>query len=517
MRPPFFAQLLLSYILKKEDRLHRLGDFAEVFLYTAENDGKFSAWRWYWFQVFKSIPVMIKNSIYFGVIMFANNLKIALRIIKNHKIYSFISISGVAVSLAACFLILKYVSFEQSYDYFHENVDNLYRITNDRYQDGKLIQHGVIFYPSVPKAMKKDYPEVINYSRMTQFSQMNIKHDEISFDENICFADSAFWGMFSFPLLLGDSKTALSKPYSILLSENYAQKYFGNNWQDKNIIGETLSMNNRNQLVLTGVFENIPKNSHMIFDIVVNYQTIGTIYGSAAEDSWTNSNYMAYLQLVPGTNPNILEQKFVDFSERYFKGSEVTGYVEKFYLQPLPDIHLKSDYEYETWAHGNSTAVNALLVIAGFILIIAWVNYINLSTARSMERAKEVGLRKVVGAQRGQIIKQFLLESILFNTAGLLIAIIIVNLLQPLFTNLLSVEFSTDFLTSQFGIIFFIFFLLGTIVSGLYPAFITSAFQTISVIKGKIKYSAHSQFVRKGLVVFQFVLSFYGGKVVSSG
>jgi len=509
MRPPRLAEWLLIIFLKAENCNHRLGDFEEVFQYTAQENGWLTAYKWYWLQVICSIPEFINLSFYWSMAMLKNYLTIALRTLNNHKTYSFINIAGVAISIAACFLILKYVSFELSYDGFHKNANNLYRLTNDRYQNGELIQHGVITYPSVAKTMYSDYPEVLNFTRVTQFIRMYMQRDEIGFDENIVFADSAFFSMFSFPLLIGDAKTALAAPYSILLSESFAQKYFGNNWREDGVLGKVLRVDNRYDLTVTAVFENIPANSHLKFDLLTSWSTLGKEYNENYEDSWTNSNFMGYLQLAPGTDSKVLEQKFVDFSKRHFKGAEVTGYLESFYLQPLQDIHLYSDYEYdETWIHGNGTVVIALLLIAAFILIITWVNYVNLSTARSMDRAKEIGVRKVLGARRAQIVKQFLFESILINALGFLVAVGIIQLLQPIFSNLLTVQFSSALFTNSLGVGFLALFVTGTIVSGLYPAFLTSSFMPISVLKGKFTRSGRGRLIRKGLVIFQFALSF---------
>ncbi|MFQ5627843.1 MAG: ABC transporter permease [bacterium] len=440
--------------------------------------------------------------------MLKNYLKIAIRTLHKNRIYSFINVLGLGISIAACLLILHYVDFELSFDAFHENADNLYRLTNDRYQNGELTQHGVITYPSVPKAMHRDYPEIVNYSRVIQFSRLYLRHGETGFDERIVFADSAFFGMFSFPLLQGDANSALAEPYSILLSESAANKYFGNNWRIKNLLGERFTIDNRFDLALTGVFQDVPVNSHTQFDFLISYKTLGKAYGIENEDSWTNSNFHVYLQLAPGADADALERKFIDFSERYFQGTKVSNSLERFYLQPLKDIHLYADFEYETWTHGNGTAVWALLAIAGFILIIAWVNYINLTTARSLERAKEVGVRKVIGARKNQLIKQFLLESLFLNAAGLVLAFVLVELLRPLFSMLFSVQFSLSYLLNPFGIAFLLLFSAGTLASALYPGFLIASFETISVLKGKMARSVHGQRMRKGLVVFQFVMSF---------
>lgn len=412
-----------------------------------------------------------------------------------------------AISIAVCALILQYADFELHYDAFHANIENLYRLTNDRYQNGELIQHGVITYPSVPKAMAADYAEVINYTRLVEFGRAYLRYKEVAFDESILYADSAFLSMFSFPLLKGNVKTALAGPNSILLSESSAIKYFGESWAQRNILGEIVTVDNRSDLAVTGVFENVPENSHIKFDFLASYKTLNQIWPEA-EDSWTNSNFMVYLQLAPGADSRALEQKFVDFSERYFHGAKVTGSLERFFLQPLKRIHLYSNYEYETWAQGNGTAVWALLLIAGLILIIAWINYVNLTTARAIDRAKEVGVRKVVGARTRQLLKQFLIESLLYNAAGLVVALVLVEVLRPLIIKHLGIHLSSSFLTSDVVLIFVLLFAFGTMASALYPGVIISSFKMSSVLKGSLLRSARGHLFRKGLVVFQFIMSF---------
>lgn len=506
-KPPRLAEFLLRNFFKNEDQGHRLGDFEEVFQDIRQRSGGLSAWKWYWMQVIRSTPDLIKNSIYWSIAMFKNYLKVALRNLSKHKVYSFIKIAGVAISIAACFLILNYINFELSFDRFHENGKSIYRVTNDRFQDGELIQHGVITYPSVFPTMYADYPEVINFTRVSTTSRGFISRGEIGFDESIFYADAGFLSMFSFPLIIGDVQTALAEPYSILLAESVAERYFGNNWRDENILGEVLTRDNDYELTVTGVFEDIPENSHMTFNILVSYLTLGKAYDPRMVDSWRNSNFYGYLQLKPGTDPRSLEKKFVEFSKKYFKGTEVTGYREDFFLQPLYAIHLNSNYEYD-WVHGNGTVVTALILIAGFILIIAWVNYINLTTARSLVRAREIGIRKVIGAQKSQIIKQFLFESVLVSAIGLLVAFGIVVLLQPVFSDLLNIQFSSSLLSSGVGMAFLLLFIVGTALSGLYPAFVSSSFAPLSVLRGRIVRSNQGRLLRKGLVVFQFVLSF---------
>lgn len=502
-------ELLVVLLTHSEDHNQYIGDIEEMYSIRLKQQGATKANIFLLSQIFRSIPAYISTSIFWGASMFRNYFKITIRSIIHAKVFSFINITGIAISIAVCFLILQYVGFEESYDTFHKNIDNLYRITNDRFQDSKLIQHGVITYPSVAKQMQIDYPEVKNFTRLLNYNEFIVKHNENTFSENVLFADSAFFDMFSFRLLQGDRKNLLTAPFSIVISESQAVKYFGSGWRKEEIIGKTLLFDNETQATIKGVFEDVPANSHMEFNTVMSWSSLVSWIGPHWDDSWTNSNMMCYAQLLPGTNAGQLAEKVTkDFDENYFNGNEVTGYFEKFYFQPLSDIHLHSDYEYETWVHGSATTVSALLIIAGFILLITWVNSINLATARSMERAKEVGLRKVVGAQRTNIIRQFLLESLLLNLIGITIAAIIVVVFEPYFREILSVNFSSEVFSSSLGIVFILIFILGTFFSGLYPAIVTSSFKITSVMKGKITRVGYGRHIRTGLVVFQFALSF---------
>ena len=441
--------------------------------------------------------------------MLRNNFKVAYRNLYRQKMSSLINGIGLALGIAASLLILQFVRFEWSYDQFHTHINDLYRLTNDRYQNETLTQHGVITYPSVSKVMKRDYPEIINTTRLIRDSRNYVQRGTVGFEEaNLVYADSAFLSMFTFPLLEGDPNTALTTPYALLLSEGQAEKYFGANWRSHTILGETLTFDHEIEMTITGVFEEIPDNSHMQFDMLGSYATLERLYGAAWEDSWINSEFMTYLQLAPGTDHVALEDKFFDFSDRYFNGAEVSGSVERFYLQPLRDIRLHSDYEYETWVHGNATVVWSLLLIAGFILVIVWVNYINMTTARAMERAKEVGVRKVLGAESSHLVRQFVLESALLNLAGAIIALPIVFAARPLLNQLPGITLADASLFNALGVSYILIFGVGVLISGVYPALMLTSFKPVSVLKGQLVRSKHSVLARKGLIVFQFAVSF---------
>src|SRR5215203_6126450 len=353
--------------------------------------------------------------------MIKSYLKVSFRNLWKNKSFSAINIGGLAIGLAACLLILQYVSFKLSYDQFNKNANDIYRISNDRYQNGKLIQHGTITYSGISKAMQDDFPEVLDHTRVVPQGPLIVinKGNKKIGDQNGLGVENAFLKMFDYPLIAGDRTKALKEPRSVMLSESLAKKLFdikGGNFAS--ILNETIiAQNDAAPYKITGIFKDLPENSHLNFDFLTSYNTIysGKDGWKEAEYDFTQSDFWHYIQLKPGTNHKALEEKLPAFSQKYFHGNKVSGSDEKFYLQPLSKAHLYSDYEYEIGKTGSSTVVWGLLIVALFIITIAWVNYINLATARSVERAKEVGIRKVVGGVRKQLIFQFLTESILVN------------------------------------------------------------------------------------------------------
>jgi putative ABC transport system permease protein len=364
--------------------------------------------------------------------MLTNYLIIAYRNITRHKIFSTINIFGLAIGLAACLLIFQFVTFELSYDTFNDKFERTYRVTNDRFQNGQLIQHGTIMYPTIGPTMAKDYDEIESYTRLMPGNEMNIKVDEKLFKgDYFNYVDENFLSVFTYPLLVGDKITALKEPFTIVLTEKTANRYFDvgdNDYSD--LIGKVLYNGlDPTPIKITGICKDIPANSHLQFAALLSYATI-VFYDKGADNSWTWSDMRHYLVLKPGTDYKALESKFPSFSDRYFQGDKVSGSVEKFYLQPLKDVHLYSDYEYDIAKKSSGKAVWAMLIVALFILLIGWINYINLTTSRALERAKEVGLRKVMGALRGQLVRQFILESVLISLSAFLIAIIVSVLVE---------------------------------------------------------------------------------------
>jgi putative ABC transport system permease protein len=447
--------------------------------------------------------------------MIKNYFKIAWRNLMNNKTDSSINIIGLSIGMAACLLILEFVNYELSFDRFNKNATDIYRVTNDRYQQGKLVQHGTITYSAVGPAMKADFPEIINNTRVEPMGNPILTEGNKKFESSNSFAvDNEFLSIFSYPLLAGDRRTALLEPNDIIISESLARKIFSIENNDfSSVIGKTIQIATDSlPYKITGVCKEVPENSHLQFDLLYSYTTLysGPNAYTPSKYDFTDSDFWHYIQLRHGADYKALQAKFEAFSLRHFQGNKVSGNDEKFLLQPLTKAHLYSEYEYEIGKTGSATAVWGMLIIAMLIIIIAWVNYINLTTARSMNRAKEVGIRKVSGATRSQLIRQFISESLLMNMIALTLAFILIFLVQAKFNVLVDRKLSLSYLFTQptngVDIKWFIVggLLTGILISGFYPAFVLSSFKPILVLKGKYSQSGNGAFLRKLLVTTQF-------------
>ncbi|QHT67034.1 FtsX-like permease family protein [Rhodocytophaga rosea] len=448
--------------------------------------------------------------------MLRNYLTIAYRNLKKSKLFSAINILGLALGIAACLLILQYVCYELSFDRFHTDASRIYRITNDRYQKGKLIQHGTITYPTIGPTLVKEYPEVEANTRLTDGGKMLIRYqDNLIAENNSLIADDKFLTFFSFPLLAGNPKTALTTTHTVVITESLATKVFGFPVKEMDkAIGKSIYLDtDKNPFQVTGIAKDVPIHSHLQFNLLISYPTIIKDWGEWTDNSWTSSDFYHYIKLKPGISKASLEAKLPEFSDRFFQGDKVSGSVEKFFLQPLVDAHLYSDYEYEIGETTNGKIVWVMLAVAIIILLIAWINYINLTTTRSLERAKEVGVRKVLGAQKNQIIRQFLAESVVLNVLGFILALTLTQFAQPLLNTFTGKKLSLSLLIYNgysgylTGLFILLVFCAGVILSGFYPAFSLSAFQPIAVLKGKFTSTTKGGFLRKALVVSQYAAS----------
>jgi putative ABC transport system permease protein len=447
--------------------------------------------------------------------MISNYLKLAFRNLTKRKGYSFLNIAGLAIGIACCILIFQYVAYERSYDSFPTKADQVVRLRLDSYQQGKLSWKSATVYPPFGPTMKKDFPEVEDFCRLID-ADMLLSNEErnVKFNEDKgYYADASFLSMFNVQLIKGNPRTALNGPDKLLLSEKTARKYFGNDEpMGKKLVYRTPNFNRT--LEVTGIFKEFPANSHLIINHLVSYvtlQSINNFYGdttNATETAWGWYDFYTYLQLRPHTDLKKFESKFPAFCNRYINSldwAKNNNIVAEVHVIPLRDIHLYSNYNQEAEVNGNGQSVSFLFLIAFLIIAIAWINYINLATARSMERAREVGVRKVAGAIRKNLIIQFMVESFMLNLAALLLAAIIVFLLTPWFNQLMGRTGGSNLMAaSRYWLMFAGIFVGGSILSGLYPAFILSGFKPVMVLKGLFKNSTSGYLLRKGLIIAQF-------------
>lgn len=450
--------------------------------------------------------------------MITNYFKLALRNLSKRKGYSFLNIAGLAIGIACSILIFQYVAFERSFDSFAKKADQIVRLRLDSYQQGKLSWKSATVYPAFGPTMKRDFPEVEDFCRLHD-ADMLLSNEEknVKFAENKgYYADPSFLSMFNVRLIKGNPQTALNGPDKLLLSENTAKKYFG----QADPMGKKLVYRDpqfTRTLEVTGIFKEYPSNSHLIIHHIVSYSTLGSISrqlgdtSNGTETSWGWYDFYTYLQLRPGVDLEKFELKFPAFCNHYINSGDwakTNHVVAEIHVLPLRDIHLYSNYNQEAEVNGSGQSVSFLFLIAFLIIGIAWINYINLATARSLERAREVGIRKVAGAIRRNLVIQFMVESFLLNLVALALAAAIVFLLTPWFNQMTGRTGTAVFLiASKYWLLFAAVFIGGSILSGLYPAFVLSGFKPVSVLKGLFKNSAGGYLLRKSLIITQFATS----------
>jgi ABC-type antimicrobial peptide transport system permease subunit len=436
--------------------------------------------------------------------MLKNYLKIALRNMIKHKGYSFINIFGLAVGMAICILLLLWVQFELSYDRFHEHSNNLYRIIKV-WRLGEVAHQATTPAPLAP-ALKEEFPEIIDAARFLPVGNLLLKYGEKSFYETRgVFADPAIFRMFTFPLVKGETKTALANPYSIVLTRSLAAKYFG----DEEPVGKIIRVDNRVDFTVTAVIKDIPKNSHLQFDFLVPFTLIGKkgLTTQLAQESlidWHNTTYFSYVLLKSGTSYQSVSRKIANYLAKPIPDS-----TSSLYLQPLKKIHLHSSHlRPYIPGTGDINYIYLFIAVAFLVLLIACINFMNLTTARVGTRTKEIGMRKVVGARRAHIIKQFFGESLLLAFTALIFALLLVELFLPAFNDLSGNPLSLAPAGNPLiiGGILLVTLFTG-IISGSYPALFLSSFQPGSVLKGKLSLGTRGFLSRKILVVFQFTLT----------
>jgi putative ABC transport system permease protein len=439
--------------------------------------------------------------------MLRNNIRSGIRNLWKTKTFSTINIVGLSLGIAAFLLILAYLRFEYSYEDFQAKKDRIYRLPMEISEKGEKVQTFAFTYPAAGPALVKDYPEVETMARFRRQGGV-ITQGEIKLLETgaIYFADKSLFTIFSFPFEKGNASAVFTQLNEVVLTESTAKKYFGN----ADPMQKTIRYQ-KEDYVVTGILKDLPANSHLQFAMLFNYDKyvqIAKSFGGDAENSWGWSDYYTYILLKPGVDVKALQKKMAGFAEKHMgRQMKEKGFQVQFKLQPVTDIHLRSTYDYELPGNGNLGYLKYLGIAAFMIILIAWINYVNLSTARALDRSHEVGIRKAIGASRRQLVFQFLTESVIVNIISVAIGVLLYILFLPYLTELLE---KTGYVLRPTSLSFWMyilgFFLLGTLIAGFYPSFILSSFQPVRALKNDHGASTgmNRNLLRKSLVVLQF-------------
>ncbi|MGE0772845.1 MAG: ABC transporter permease [Cyclobacteriaceae bacterium] len=434
--------------------------------------------------------------------MIKNYLLTAFRSLLKRKGHAFLNVIGLSLGLAASLLILQYVKDELSYDDFHTNSARIYRVEFDAYRNGEKIFGCATAFPKVAPSLIEEFPEVEDATRLyLRYGGAVVRHEDIAIKESNLFqAEQNLFTIFSYPILEGTPR--LDQPNTAVVDADVARKYFG----DENPIGKRIKIGNDEDYEITAVMRS-PENSHLKFSFLLSYPTLVTLWGEDFNSAWGWYDFYNYVLLREGADPKLLESKLPAFIDKY-SGRENASERTTFVLQPLEQIHLYSDLIQEARVNGNGRTVYFLMIIAFFILIIAWINYINLATARAVERAKEVGVRKSVGALKRQLVAQFVSEALLVNLSAAVVGLAILFAAIPGFNQLAEKQLTFSILGNlNLWLTLGGLFLIGSLVSGLYPAFVLSSYKPARVLKGSMAGSKEGILLRKGLVLAQFAAS----------
>jgi len=500
-KPPKIAELIIRLLARSGNRQTLMGDLEEEYQFICSENGKIRAKLWYVGQIFIPFNNFIRSHTLWSLIMFKNYLKTALRNIEKHRSFTIINISGLAIGLACCILLAIYINSELSFDSYHEKKDRIFRIGESmsfkNYSGDQSATNGVI-----AAALKDNYPEVEETVRL-RFERTSTKYKDKQFLERFFYVDKSVFNVFSWPLLKGDPNTTLEVPFSIVLTEETATKYFGN----EDPMGKIITLNEDEDYKVTGIIADFPRYSTLRSEGLCSFSTLNTPgkMNTGILTKWISHNFNTYILLKEGVEhedfQNKVENIYYDYAAEEMKAN---GSAFKVFLQPIKDIYLhplNRDF-------GPMTYVYIFSAVASFILLIACVNFMNLSTARSMTRATEVGVRKVLGANRGRLIKQFLTEALLLSTVSMIIAMGISYAILPV----ISEYAGRDLLNDIYGMPWFLpgifaSSILVGLIAGSYPSLVLSRFQPVQVMKGKFNAPKTSVSFRRILVITQFVIS----------
>lgn len=519
IRPPRLGQRLLLRFLRDDLAEEVLGDLDEKFYITVKKRSPFRAKLNYWYQVMQyARPFAIRRSrkIHKNQYdMLKSYFRTGWRNMSRQKMYSFIKIGGFSLGIAACLLITLYIKEELSYD--TQWPSDIYRVIKVYNEDGTILK-GVDFPAPVANVLKEEFPEVAMAGRINPSQSFGAGSNEIrredqeenTHEDGFIYADQELLDLLQVPMVFGERKHALDEPNTIVLSRRKAEKFFPN----QNPLGKMMIVNNDRLYKVGGVIEDFPPATHVHFDFLLSLK--GVQFWQGEQTNWLANNYNTYIRLVPGADPLLLEKKFDEITKKYlvpslkaagFVNAEKSGNNFSYRLQPIQDIHLYSADIDDDFVHGDIRYVWIFGVIATFILIIACINFINLSTAKSANRAKEVGLRKVVGSVRANLVNQFLTESLLFSLISFVVGMLLASLALPWFNVLAGKSLVFPWKEPWLLPALALAALITGLLAGLYPAFYLSAFRPIQVLKGDLRRGSKSAAMRSTLVVFQFTAS----------
>jgi putative ABC transport system permease protein len=501
-KPPWVAEQILKLILPDRGWDTPLGDFEEVYGEKARRQGIVRAKFWYWTQVLALIPPKILNVLYWRVAMFTNYLKIAFRHMFRHKTFSSINIMGLSVGIACCLLVFMYVSHELSYDRYHRDVDRVFRIVQKIQKEAAELETARVATPLIP-AIRENFPEVDHavHFQLATWDSLVEREEKKFYEEWVMIAENDLFNVLTIPFIRGNPEQALARPGTVVITERLAKKYFGN----EDPINKTLILWG-NPVEVTGVIQNCPDNTHLRYDIIISLNGFEEDWDL---DNWEWTGFYAYVRLKPHVDSELFEQKIRHVAD-LFISAELKEWGESFtfFLQPITSIHLNSRLNMEIASPGNPRDIYIFSILGFLILLISCINFTNLSTALSTHRAKEVGIRKVVGAHRVQLARQFLWESVLASVISMVISLIVVAVVLPHFNRLTGQDFSFPSLLKPSILLTLIgISLLAGAIAGSYPAFLLSRFLPARILKDATGLTAGGNVIRKILVVAQFSIT----------
>ncbi len=493
------ALFLVKFLIPKYDREPLLADLKLRTADLKEQKGPFRARMWFVTQIVRSIPGFFMATLYWRTSLIRSYVKIAYRNMKKQRVYSFINIAGLSIGMACCILILLYVKDELSYDQYHRNADSIYRVTTFE-ESGNHHYGGAAF--GAMRACADELPDVQGLTRFFRRDGLFTVEDEKFEIADIFIADSTFFRIFTYEFIAGEGVQAMDYPRSVIITKSLSDRFFG----DEDPIGKTVQLYGEGELRVRGVVEDVPPHSHFRFNAVVT--NVGR-ENSRSWQSWFGIIGWAYLHIQDGSDPKKLEERMLDVYDRHIGDhARAIGMMPEFRLQKLTDIHLHSHLEFEIEANGDIRSVVILMVIALFILLIGCLNFINLSTARYGSRGREAGIRKVLGANRGRLIAQFLGESLTYAVLALILAFFLTGCVIPFFNGFTGKALHIDDLFNGTTWLWLVLLLIITgIGSGAYPALFLSAFKPVAVLQGNMMKGKFRPTFRKTLVIFQFCVS----------